>query len=126
MLFFWVEFSRKEIFVKNSLSLHAISWESVITGPSIFNWSGNNFEDLCVLFCTDLICCHNNFVSLLSVTDAVKWLLFAFLIRGFVKFLYFLYLAQFRSFLFISLYLRACAMSGLYHGGIRLVLTLFD
>ena len=64
MLFFWVEFSRKEIFVKNSLSLHAISWESVITEPSIFNWSGNNFEDLCLLFCTDLICCHNNFVSL--------------------------------------------------------------
>ena len=29
---FWVEFS-----VKNSLSLHAISWESVITEPLIFN-----------------------------------------------------------------------------------------
>ena len=64
-------------------------------------------------------------MSLLSVTDAVKWLLFAFLIRDFVEFLYFLYSAQFRSFLFISLYLRACAMSGLYYGGIRLVLTLF-
>ena len=105
MLFFLVEFSRKEIFVKNSLSLHAISWESVITEPSIFNWSGNNFEDLCVLFCTDLICCHNNFVSLLSVTDAVKWLLFAFLIRDFVKFLYFLYSAQFRSFFYSYLYI---------------------
>ena len=60
-------------------------------------------------------------MSLLSVTDTVKWLLFAFLIRDFVKFLYFLCSAQFRSFfLFISLYLRACAMSGLYHGGISL------
>ena len=102
-----VEFSRKEFFVKNSLSLHAISWESVITEPSIFNWSGNNFEDLCVLFCTDLICCHNNFVSLLSATDAVKWLLFALLIRDFVKFLYFLYSAQFRRF-FIHISKPAC------------------
>ena len=40
MLFFLVALSRKEIFVKNSLSLHAISWESVITEPSIFNWPG--------------------------------------------------------------------------------------
>ena len=48
---FWVEFSRKQIFVKYSLSLHAISWESVITEPLIFNWPGNNLEDLCVLFC---------------------------------------------------------------------------
>ena len=55
---FWVEFS-----VKNSLSLHAISWESVITESFILNWSGNNFEDLCVLFRTDLICCPNNFES---------------------------------------------------------------
>ena len=76
-------------------------------------------------FCTDLICFHNNFVSLLSVNNAVKWLLFAFLIRDFVLFLYFLYSAKFRRFLFISLYLRACAISGLYHGGIRLILTLF-
>ena len=39
LFFFLVEFSRKEIFVKNPLSLHAISCVSGITKPSIFNWS---------------------------------------------------------------------------------------
>ena len=80
MLFYgWVEFNHKEIFVKNLLSLHAISWELVITESSTINWLGNNFENVSVLFRTDLICCHNNLLSLLSVTDAVKWLLFTFL-----------------------------------------------
>ena len=49
-----VELNRNEIFVKNLFNLHAISCASVITEPSIFNWSGNSFVDLLVSFCTDL------------------------------------------------------------------------
>ena len=119
-----VELNRNEIFVKNLFNLRAISWASVITEPSILNWSGNNFVDLLVSFCTDLMCCRNNLASLCLVTAVVKWFLLAFLISDFVKFLYFLYSVQLRRFLFTSLFVRACAISALYHEGIRFVFTL--
>ena len=106
-----VELNRNEIFLKNLLNLRAISLASVITEPSIFNWSGNNFVDFLVSFCTYLICCHNNLASLLLVTVVVKGFLLAFLISDFVKFLYFLYSVQLRRFFHISICACLCNIS---------------
>ena len=58
--------------MKNVFNLLAISLGSVISEPSIFNLSGNNFVDLILSLCTDLICFHINLVSLLLVTAVVK------------------------------------------------------